>query len=99
MYRKDEHHTTAEFKLPNGTPAPMPYSVFFEDGGIAFHAGDPHKASAGCVHLNFADAVAFFNFLQVGDHVQVTNGPPATSATSDSSDRGGHHHHQDDQDN
>ncbi|WP_084215934.1 L,D-transpeptidase [Pseudonocardia spinosispora] len=77
VYRKDKAHTTAEFKLPNGKPAPMPDSVFFEDGGIAFHAGDPKRASAGCVHLGLTDAEAFYNFLQIGDHVQVKDGPVA----------------------
>jgi hypothetical protein len=86
VYRKDQHHTTAEFKLPNGQPAPMPYSVFFEDGGIAFHAGDPKRASAGCVHLGMADAQAFFNTLQIGDHVQVMDGPKAAPAPSANSD-------------
>jgi len=71
VYRKDKQHKTSEFKLPNGRPAPMPYSVFFADGGIAFHGGDPNRASAGCVHLALADAKAFFNYLQVGDQVQV----------------------------
>jgi lipoprotein-anchoring transpeptidase ErfK/SrfK len=75
VYRKDQAHTTAEFKLPNGKPAPMPYSVFFADGGIAFHAGNPNQASAGCVHLNLADAKAFYAYLQIGDHVQVKRGP------------------------
>ncbi len=75
VYRKDKAHTTSEFKLPNGKPAPMPFSVFFEDGGIAFHAGDPNRASAGCVHLGLADAKAFYDYLQIGDHVQVKAGP------------------------
>ena len=52
-------------------------AVFFEDGGIAFHAGDPKRASAGCVHLNLADAEAFYNYLQIGNHIQVKNGPVA----------------------
>jgi lipoprotein-anchoring transpeptidase ErfK/SrfK len=77
VYRKDKAHTTDEFKLPNGKPAPMPDSVFFEDGGIAFHSGDPKRASAGCVHLNAADATAFYNYLQIGNHVQVMDGPVA----------------------
>lgn len=77
VYRKDKNHTSAEFPLKNGQPAPMPDSVFFEDGGIAFHAGAPSRASAGCVHLGPADALAFFNFLQIGDHVQVKDGPVA----------------------
>jgi hypothetical protein len=77
VYRKDKAHTSTEFPLKNGQPAPMPDSVFFEDGGIAFHAGAPSRASAGCVHLGPADALAFFNFLQIGDHVQVKDGPVA----------------------
>ena len=77
VYRKEADYKSTESRLPNGQPAPMPWSVFFEDGGIAFHAGAPSRASAGCVHLGPADALAFFNFLQVGDHVQVKDGPVA----------------------
>ena len=99
VYRKDKDHTTAEFKLPNGKPAPMPYSVFFEDGGIAFHAGDPKRASAGCVHLSMADAQAFFNTLQIGDHVQVMDGPKAAPAPSANSDDNNGDDNGDDDDN
>lgn len=49
----------------------MPWSVFFADGGIAFHQGDPDSYSAGCVKLAEEDARAFFDHLQVGDPVQV----------------------------
>jgi hypothetical protein len=98
VYRKDKDFKSTEFKLPNGQPAPMPYSVFFEDGGIAFHAGDPNRASAGCVHLYPADAQAFYNFLQIGDHVQVMDGPVSSDdiakAVSDNGDNGnGSHAH------
>jgi lipoprotein-anchoring transpeptidase ErfK/SrfK len=79
VFLKDKDHTSNEFKLPNGQPAPMPNAVFFEDGGIAFHAGSPQRASAGCVHLGLSDSLAFFNFLNVGDQVQVMNGPVAAS--------------------
>lgn len=71
VYKKDKDHTSNEFPLPNGQPAPMPNSVFFGAGGIAFHGGDPKRASAGCVHVGTADSVAFFNALNVGDEVQV----------------------------
>jgi lipoprotein-anchoring transpeptidase ErfK/SrfK len=103
VYRKDKAHTTDEFKLPNGKPAPMPDSVFFEDGGIAFHSGDPKRASAGCVHLNAADATAFYNYLQIGNHVQVMDGPvaaPAPAATGDDNaqDSGGDADHEDQSD-
>jgi lipoprotein-anchoring transpeptidase ErfK/SrfK len=49
----------------------MPYSVFFADGGVAFHEGPQDTYSAGCVKLVHDDAVAWFNYLQVGDEVQV----------------------------
>ena len=68
---KDKDHKSNEFKMPNGQDAPMPWSVFFEWGGIAFHSGDPARASAGCIHLSPADAQAWFNTLQVGNEVQV----------------------------
>jgi hypothetical protein len=68
---KDKDHKSNEFKLPNGQPAPMPWSVFFQWNGIAFHSGDPRRASAGCIHLAEADAIAWFNYLQVGNEVQV----------------------------
>ncbi|HTK64577.1 MAG TPA: L,D-transpeptidase [Pseudonocardia sp.] len=68
---KDKNHTTDEFPLPNGQPAPMPNSVFFEPGGIAFHGGDPKRASAGCIHVPSPNDLVFFNTLNVGDEVQV----------------------------
>jgi hypothetical protein len=71
VYRKEREHKSGEFRLANGQPAPMPWTVFFADGGVAFHAGDPARASAGCIHLPLADAKAWFEFLQVGDQVQV----------------------------
>ncbi len=71
VYRKEPDHKSGEFRLPNGQPAPMPWSVFFADGGIAFHSGDPTRSSAGCVRLPAADAQAWFAHLQIGDQVQV----------------------------
>ncbi|MET0190484.1 MAG: L,D-transpeptidase [Pseudonocardia sediminis] len=73
VYRKDANHKSQESRLPNGAPAPMPQSVFFEDGGIAFHSGSPNRSSGGCVHLNPADAKAWFDYLQIGDKVQVVS--------------------------
>ncbi|GAA3228386.1 L,D-transpeptidase [Pseudonocardia petroleophila] len=58
-------HVSGEF----GTP--MPYSVFFAPGGIAFHEGPIDHPSAGCIRLPAADAPPFFDTLQVGDEVQV----------------------------
>ncbi|MFR9803331.1 L,D-transpeptidase [Pseudonocardia sp. RS010] len=86
VYRKEKDHLSQESRLPDGDPAPMPWSVFFEDGGIAFHSGSPDRASAGCIHLEPADAEAWFTYLQIGDMVQVVraseemaarHGPPA----------------------
>jgi hypothetical protein len=71
VYRKDKDHVSQESRLPNGQPAPMPWSVFFEDGGIAFHSGSPNRSSGGCIHLEPVDAEAWFNYLQIGDQVQV----------------------------
>jgi lipoprotein-anchoring transpeptidase ErfK/SrfK len=49
----------------------MPWSVFFADGGIAFHTGSLRAESNGCVHLANSNAKRFFAFLRVGDRVQV----------------------------
>jgi lipoprotein-anchoring transpeptidase ErfK/SrfK len=68
---KDKNHKSEEFKDPKGQPARMPFSVFFADGGVAFHGGSVRRASAGCVHLNDADAQVFYDTLQLGDEVQV----------------------------
>ena len=70
---KDQNHVSAE---QGG--APMPYSVFFAPGGVAFHGGNLRKASAGCVHLADADAIAFFNTLKIGDEVDVLATTPPT---------------------
>lgn len=71
VYRKEIDHKSTESRKPDGTPADMPYSVFFEDGGIAFHGGDPERASAGCIHLEPSDAKIWYEHLQIGDQVQV----------------------------
>jgi len=68
---KDKNHKSQEFKLPNGQGAPMLWSVFWGDGGIAFHGGSVRRASAGCVHLADTDAETFYNTLQLGDAVEV----------------------------
>jgi hypothetical protein len=62
---KHEDHVSAEWE------APMPYAVFFAEGGIAFHEGSVKSQSHGCIHLAHDDAAAFYDFLQVGDEVQV----------------------------
>lgn len=72
VYLKDQDHVSNE-SFTNGVPDPMPWSVFFENGGIAFHEGDPENPSGGCVHLSSEDAKAWFAFLKMGDQVQVVN--------------------------
>lgn len=62
---KDEENTSSVY----GTP--MPYSVFFAPGGIAFHQGDIDSDSHGCVRLRMADARKFFASLRPGEIVQV----------------------------
>ncbi|WP_232661630.1 L,D-transpeptidase [Pseudonocardia sp. TRM90224] len=71
VYRKEEMHLSNESRAADGTPDEMPWSVFFEDGGIAFHSGNPEVASAGCIHLETDDAKAWYAYLQIGDRVEV----------------------------
>lgn len=71
VINKVQAYQSKEYPLPNGQPAPMPWAVFFEPGGIAFHGGDPQRASSGCVHLDLTVAQNFFHTLNVGDEVQV----------------------------
>lgn len=66
VLRKDAQHVSQE--QPG---VPMPYSVFFDDRGRAFHGGSLARESAGCVHLSDADAMFFFDHLAVGDSVQI----------------------------
>lgn len=66
VYAKEKDHYSAEFG-----GAPMPWSVFFAPGGIAFHEGDRDAASAGCVRLKSKDATVFFGNLSMGDRVEV----------------------------
>jgi lipoprotein-anchoring transpeptidase ErfK/SrfK len=73
VYRKDADHVSGESRTADGRPSPMPYSTFFADGGIAFHAGDPSRSSAGCIRMETADAKAAFAHLRQGDKVQVVN--------------------------
>lgn len=66
VQRKEEVHLSKEYD-----GARMPWAVFFDDNGRAFHGGDPSRQSAGCVRLADPDAQAFFNGLAVYDKVQV----------------------------
>lgn len=73
VYRKNADHKSGEYKTPDGRPAPMPWAVFFADGGVAFHGGDRERSSGGCVKLDPEPAQTFFNRLTEGDKVQVVN--------------------------
>ena len=84
VYRKEKDHLSKESRLANGQPAPMPWSVFFEDGGIAFHSGSPSRSSGGCIHLEPVDAEAWFNYLQIGDQVQVVKAAEELAARKQS---------------
>ncbi|MFP5071870.1 L,D-transpeptidase [Pseudonocardia nantongensis] len=80
VYRKDATHVSEESRLADGSPAPMPWSVFFQDGGIAFHSGSPDRSSAGCIHVPADDARAYFDHLQIGDQVQVVRASEENAA-------------------
>jgi len=82
VYLKDKDHKSNEFHDAERATGSHAGLVFWGPGGIAFHSGDPNKASAGCVHLSPADAPAWFASLQMGDEVQVHgNGTPGTTTT------------------
>lgn len=66
VQRKEETHLSKEYD-----GARMPWSVFFDNNGRAFHGGDPARQSAGCVRMADPDAQAFYNGLQVYDKVQI----------------------------
>jgi hypothetical protein len=53
------------------TGTPMPYSVFFDHSGRAFHAGSLQNPSLGCIHLSDDDAAAFYDSLRVGEPVEI----------------------------
>jgi len=61
---KDKDHVSSIYN------APMPYSVFFNDG-IAFHEGSLEEQSHGCIHLYIDDAKTYFYTLEPGDVVEV----------------------------
>lgn len=66
VQRKDRYHVSQEFE-----GAKMPYAVFFDNNGRAFHQGTLDRQSAGCVRLNEADAKRFFEHLNPNDRVQI----------------------------
>lgn len=62
---KDAVHTSSIYNLP------MPHSVFFAPGGIAFHEGPLNEPSHGCAHLSPDAAKIFFDGLPVKAKVQI----------------------------
>lgn len=62
---KDRDHRSSIYNN-----APMPYSVFFNDG-IAFHEGSLSEQSHGCIHLSHGAAKTFFYDLEPSDIVEV----------------------------
>lgn len=67
---KDKDHKSGQSKGPDGRPADMTNSVFFQPGD-AFHSGSLTRDSAGCVHLSDAASERFFDYLQPYDQVQI----------------------------
>ncbi|MFC3898078.1 L,D-transpeptidase [Lentzea rhizosphaerae] len=51
--------------------APMPWSTYFTNSGIAFHEGSLTVPSHGCIHLDPAAAQYYFQNLALGETVQV----------------------------
>jgi hypothetical protein len=74
---KDRNHINPEL-------TPMPYSVFFAAGGVAFHGGSLQRQSAGCVHLDLDDAIIFYDSLAIGAPVQVRGVAPVRKLDSGS---------------
>lgn len=63
---KNAVHTSNIYRTP------MPHSVFFAEGGIAFHEGSLTEQSHGCVHLSPHAATIFFDALPVKAAVRVS---------------------------
>jgi hypothetical protein len=53
--------------------APMPWSTYFTESGIAFHEGSLTVPSHGCIHLDPPSAQYYFTNLSIGDTVQVVS--------------------------
>jgi hypothetical protein len=66
VQRKDRYHVSQEQK-----GSKMPYAVFFDGEGRAFHQGDPSRESVGCIRMAEKDAAWVFEHLEVGDSVQI----------------------------
>ena len=65
---KDADHKSQEYH-----GASMPYAVFFDGNGRAFHGGGTDRQSAGCVRLSTDDAKTFFDYLNPNDRAQIVS--------------------------
>lgn len=67
---KDIDHLSKEFDN-----APMPYSIFFNGEGMAFHVGSLSNPSHGCIHLSESAAKTYWDALKPGDVVYIFGTP------------------------
>ncbi len=81
VYRKDQDHLSQESRLPNGQPAPMPYSVFFEDGvspSTAATPTAPPPAASTCPEPTpRPGSTTFRSATRSRSSRAARNGPPA----------------------
>ncbi|WP_306362802.1 L,D-transpeptidase [Nocardia sp. CC227C] len=59
-----------EFHWSTMHHAPMHYAIFY-NGDIAFHVGPIERESHGCIRMTWDGARAFYDYLNVGDLVEV----------------------------
>lgn len=64
-WKAGAHYISTSFGVP------IPYAVFFAQGGIAFHAGSLSSSSHGCIHLTLANAHYYHDHLPIGAEVDV----------------------------
>jgi hypothetical protein len=64
-WKAGAHYISTSFGVP------IPYAVFFAQGGIAFHAGSLASSSHGCIHLTLANARYYHDHLPIGAEVDV----------------------------
>jgi lipoprotein-anchoring transpeptidase ErfK/SrfK len=68
------------FRIYNRVPGYLPDGMYYSDffiRGYALHGYDPspnYPASHGCMRLPIQDAIAAFNWLAIGDWVDVYQG-------------------------
>ncbi|WP_306357895.1 MULTISPECIES: L,D-transpeptidase [unclassified Nocardia] len=62
-FKREDHWSTLHH-------VPMKYAVFF-DGDIATHIGPIEEQSHGCIRMTPDGALAFFDYLNPGDIIEV----------------------------